>query len=242
MYDVGLHQPGVVMAVSPNTRQFSSLQQEIKDAAWRQIAESGTAALSLKSIARALKIGLPEISNYFPDQDALITALIIDAHSSFGDYQISARDSFPNVGQFLQRFMATGVAYREWALRYPERYLLIFGPPVPGYKPPADILRPFMIRSLSALVSVIRELRVARLLNVDSLPLLEPAAFEGFCWTGAPMTKEDQIVYTLAMVIRSRLHGIVSLEITGQIPPYGEGASDLYEFEIKSIVRQFVDI
>lgn len=237
-----MHQSGVPMAVSPNTRQFSSLQQEIKDAAWRQIAESGVASLSLKSIARDLKIPLPTISNYFPDQDALVTSLIIDAHSSFGDYQISARDSFPNVGQFLQRLMATGVAYREWALRYPERYMLIFGPVSPGYKPPMDILRPFMMRSFSALVSVLRELRAARLLNVDSLPVLEPASFESVLSAGTPISKEDQIIYTLALVIRSRVHGMVSLEITGQLPPYGDGASSLYEFEIKSIVRQFVDI
>lgn len=230
------------MAVSPNTRQFSSLQQEIKDAAWRQLTESSSASLSLKNIARELKIGLAAINNYFPDRDALVTALIIDAHSSFGDYQISARDSFPNVGQFLQRLMATGVAYREWALRYPERYMLIFGPSVPGYKPPLEIIRPFMIRSLSALVSVIRELRAARLLNVDSLPTLDPSVFDGFWWSGGTMSKDDLIVYTMAMVIRSRVHGMVSLEITGQLPSYGEGGSTLYEFEIKSIVRQFVEI
>jgi AcrR family transcriptional regulator len=230
------------MVLSPNTRQFPSLQQEIKDVASRHLSESGPSALSLKAIARELKIELPTINNYFQDKDALLTSLIIDAHSSFCDYQISARDSFPNVGQFLQRLMATGVAYREWALRYPERYLLIFGPSVPGYNPPLDIIRPFTMRSLSALVSVVRELRSARLLNIDSLPILDSSVFEELCWSGGDMTKEDLIIYSLVMVIRSRLHGMVSLEISGQLPPFGQGGSVLYEYEIKSIVRQFVDI
>jgi AcrR family transcriptional regulator len=224
------------------SRHVPTLQQEIKDAAWRQIAASGVTSISLKGIARELKITAEAIDDYFPDIDALLTALMIDAHSSFGDYQISARDSFPGVGQFLQRFMATGLAYREWAIHYPERYMLIFGAPVPGYKLPLDILRPFLMRSLSALVGVIRELRAARLLNVDSMPVLEPSAFEGYFWGVSSMSKEDLIVHTLAMVIRSRVHGMVFMEITGQLPPYGDGGSSLYEFEIKSIVRQFVDI
>lgn len=230
------------MVRSNLTRQGLSLQQEIKDAAWRQIAASGAASLSLKIIAREMNIAVPAITKYFPDRDALVTALIIDAHSSFGDFQISARDSFAGVGQFLQRFMALGLAYREWAVRHPERYMLIYGPPVPGYKAPLDILRPFVMRSISALVGVIRELRAVRLLNVDSLPLLDPSAFEVYYWGESTMSKEDLLVHSLAMVIRSRVHGMVSLELIGQIPPYGQGNSSLFEYEIKSIVRQFVEI
>ena len=230
------------MVTSSTTRQAKSLQQEIKEAAWRQIAESGITSLSLPEIARGLNISEKQIFSYFQDRDALITSLIIDAHSSFGDYQISARDSFPGVSQFLQRFMATGVAYREWAFRYPERYMLIFGPRSPGYKPPMDILRPFIMRSLNPLVSVIKELRAARLINVDTMPVIDQSAYESYCWEGPPMSKDDLTVHTLAMVIRGRVHGMVSLELAGQIPPVGDGGSALYEFEIKSIVKQFIDI
>jgi AcrR family transcriptional regulator len=230
------------MAISSTTRQVKSLQQEIKEAAWRQIAESGVTSLALQGIAHGLNITEKELFSYFPDRDALITSLIIDAHSSFGDYQISARDSFPGVSQFLQRFMATGVAYREWAFRYPERYMLIFGPMSPGYTPPMDILRPFMIRSLNPLVTVIKELRAARLINVDSMPVIEQDNIKPYCCVTPAMTRDDLIVHTLAMVFRSRVHGMVSLELAGQIPPAGDGGSALYEFEIKSIVKQFIDI
>lgn len=225
-----------------NTRPLLSFQQEIKDAAWQQIAESGISSLSLKSIARQLKLEPVDLESYFPDLESLLTALTIDAYSSFGDYQISARDAFPNVGQFLQRLMATGIAYREWALHYPERYMLIFGPALHGYRQPLQILRPFLVRSFSPLVGVIRELRAGKLLNVDALPVLDHSALDGIFWQSGPLSREDQVVYTLALLIRSRLHGIVSLELAGQLPPYGDGASSIYEFEIKSIVRQFVDI
>ena len=230
------------MIRQPQYTQYPSLQQQVKDAAWRQIAARGVPSISIDGIARELSLAEDGVRLYFPMLNDLVTALLVDAYSSFGDYQITARDSFPGVGQFLQRFMATGMAYREWAIRYPERYVLLFGPPVPGCHPPLDTLRPFMMRSISALVGVIRELRTAKLLNVDTMPFLEPSAFEGYFWGVSAMSSEDLLVHTLAMVIRSRLHGMVSLEISSYLPQPDGHADSLYEFEIKSIVRQFIDI
>ena len=77
-------------------KQIPNLQDAIKEAAWRQIAEYGAPALSLRAIAWELKIGMaPAIYNYFPDRDALVTALIIDAYKSFGDLQLQVRDAVP---------------------------------------------------------------------------------------------------------------------------------------------------
>ena len=69
-------------------KQIPNLQEAIMETAWRQIAEFGAPALSLRAIARQLKISAPAIYNYFPDRDALVTALIIDAYISFGDSQL----------------------------------------------------------------------------------------------------------------------------------------------------------
>src|ERR671920_473345 len=93
-------------------KQIANIQEAIKETAWKQIAESGAPALSLRAIARELKITAPAIYNYFPDRDALVTALIIDAYTSFGDWQIEARDSLPT-GDFHRRLEAIGLAYRN---------------------------------------------------------------------------------------------------------------------------------
>src|SRR6266508_3788019 len=116
-------------------KQIPNLQEAIKETAWKQIAEFGAPALSLRAIARDLKITAPAIYNYFPDRDALVTALIIDAFSSFGDSQLEARDSVPAEDPDGQ-FQAIGIAYRDWAHTYPQRYQLIFGTPIPGYEAP----------------------------------------------------------------------------------------------------------
>ena len=71
-------------------KQIPNLQEAIKETAWKQIAETGAATLSLRSIARELGITAPAIYNYHPDRDALVTALIVDAYTSLGESQQAA--------------------------------------------------------------------------------------------------------------------------------------------------------
>ena len=43
-----------------------------------------------------------------------------------------------------------------------------------------------------------------------------------------------------AMIIWARVHGIVSLEIQGNLPPFGEHGDALYRYELHSIATQFI--
>lgn len=220
-------------------KQIPNLQEAIKDTAWKQIAEYGAPALSLRAIARELKITAPAIYNYFPDRDALVTALIIDAFTSFGDSQLEARDSV-RADDLGGRMKAIGLAYRDWAHAYPQRYQLIFGTPIPGYKGPVDKIFPSSARSLSALVSVVEGLRVAGKLNIDSFPKIKSeykVSFEMWKTYGG---EADVLSLSVAMVIWSRVHGIVSLEIGGNLPPFGAKGDSLYLYELESIRQQFI--
>jgi AcrR family transcriptional regulator len=220
-------------------KQIPNLQEAIKETAWKQIAESGAAALSLRAIARDLKITAPAIYNYFPDRDALVTALIIDAYTSFGDSQIEARDAIP-VSDLTGRMRAVGVAYRKWAHAHPQRYQLIFGTPIPGYDAPLMEVLPSAARSLSASVSVIEQLRVAGKLNVTSFPEVKTEYKDTFeVWKGYG-GDVDILSLAVAMIVWSRVHGIVSLEIAGNLPPFGPDGDDLYLYELNSITAQFI--
>ncbi len=219
-------------------KQIPHLQEAIKEMAWKQIAEFGAPALSLRAIARDLEITAPAIYNYFPDRDALVTALIIDAFTSFGDWQLEARDSVPE-GDFPGRMSAIGLAYRDWAHTFPQRYQLIFGTPIPGYKGPVEKIFPSSARSLSALVSVVEDLRVAGKLSVDAFPKVKSeykVSFEAWKTCGVDA---DILSLSVAMLIWSRVHGIVSLEIQGNLPPFGPKGDSLYRFELQSIYQQF---
>lgn len=223
----------------PKTQQMPNLPAVIKQTAWQQIAEHGAPALSLRAIARAIGITAPAIYNYYPDRDALVTALIIDAYTSFGDAQLAARDAVP-ADNLVGRLRATGIAYRQWAITYPERYQLIFGTPIPGYVAPVEQVLPAAARALSALVSVIEALRLAGRLRTAQVPEIHPAyqpmfaqwqRYGGYC---------DPQSFALAIVIWARVHGFVSLEIGHQIPSFGTDGAALYQYELDCIQQQFV--
>lgn len=220
-------------------KQIPNLQKAIKDTAWKQIAEYGAAALSLRAIARELRITAPAIYNYFPSRDDLVTALIIDAYTSFGDSQLAACDAVPPEA-LEERLKAIGLAYRNWAIAYPQRYQLIFGTPIPGYQAPMDQVQPSGARSLRALVSVIEDLRLAgRLKSARFPPISEKykAAFE--VWQ-SHAGKVDLLSLSVAMLVWCRVHGIVSLELAGDLPPFGHNADALYVYELESTLAQFV--
>jgi AcrR family transcriptional regulator len=221
------------------TKQIQNLQEAIQETAWKQITEFGAPALSLRAIARELKITAPAIYNYFPDRDALVTALIIDAFTSFGDWQLEARDSLPE-SDLPGRMYAIGLAYRDWAHTFPQRYQLIFGTPIPGYEAPLEKTFPPSARSLSALVSVVEALRVAGKLNVDSFPKVKAeykVSFEAWKTYGVDA---DVLSLSVAMIIWSRVHGIVSLEIQGNLPPFGPKGDAFYRYELDAIQQQFI--
>jgi AcrR family transcriptional regulator len=221
------------------SRQTPNLPEAIKETAWKQIAEQGAPALSLRAIARELGITAPAIYNYFPDRDALVTALIIDAYTSFGDAQYAARDSVPEK-DLVGRVRATGRAYRQWAITYPQRYQLIFGTPIPGYVAPFEKTFPAAARALGALVSVMEALRAAgRLRGVPAAPVRpehEPAFDQWKRWGG----EADILSLSTAVLIWARVHGLVSLEIAGNIPPFGADGDALYAYEMDSIVQTLI--
>jgi AcrR family transcriptional regulator len=220
-------------------KQIPNLQQAIQDAAWKHIAKEGAPALSLRAIARDLKITAPAIYNYFPDRDALVTALIIDAYTSFGDSQLAARDALPP-DDLIGRLNAIGLAYRHWAHTHPQRYQLIFGTPIPGYHAPINEVLPSSARSLSMLVSVVEQLRVAGKLNVKSFPKVKEEFKVGFEMWKKYGGEADVLSLSIAMLIWAHVHGIVSLEIAGNLPPFGASGDDLYLYEMNSITQQFI--
>jgi len=230
--------------MSPRPRrneQATNLQEAIKETAWKQLAELGAASLSLRAIARELNITAPAIYNYYPDRDALVTALIMDAYQTFGDSQLAAYEAFP-ADDLLGRLTAIGLAYRQWAHQFPERYQLIFGTPIPGYQAPYEIVMPIAARSMNALVSMIEAIRAAGRLKVENFPEVSPeylASFEEWRKYGG---NAEMISLSVAVLIWARVHGIVSLELTKNLPPFGLDGNALYLYEMNAINQEFIKL
>jgi hypothetical protein len=98
---------------------------------------------------------------------------------------------------------------------------------------------PSAARSLSALVSVVEQLRMSGKLNVESFPQVKDEYKVGFDLWKKYGGDVDLLSMSIAMLIWSRVHGIVSLEIAGNLPPFGTSGNELYMFEMDSISKQF---
>ena len=219
--------------------QQPDLQAAIKATAWKQIAEFGAPTLSLRAIARELGITAPAIYNYFPRRDDLVTALIIDAYTSFGDSQFEARDAL-SPDDHAGRLAAIGKAYRTWALAYPQRYQLIFGTPLPNYEAPLEKVLPSAARSLSGLVSVVEALRLAGKLKAGDFPPVAPEYEASFAMWKNYSGEVDILSLSVAVLIWSQVHGLVSLEIAGNLPPFGMDGDGLYLYELEMLKAQFI--
>jgi len=222
------------------TEQHPNLDQAIKDTAWRQIAEFGAPALSLRAIARELGITAPAIYNYFADRDALVTALIVDAFNSLGDAERNSITDLP-AEDYAARFATLGRAYRQWALTYPERYNLIFGTPIVGYEAPAEITTPAAAYSLEPLINTLEAARAAGRLRVpNEYGTLSPELQSQFTEWCAIHSNADVHVLHFSLVIWSLVHGLVALEIFGQFPPMILNTDELFEIEMQALLNKFM--
>lgn len=227
------------MARPIKKKQIPNLQEVIKETAWKQIAEFGAPALSLRAIARELKITAPAIYNYFPDRDALVTALVIDAYTSFGDSQLEARDSISS-DDFIEQLNAIGLAYRNWAHTYPQRYQLIFGTSIPGYVYPTEKVLPASAHAITPLFSLVEEIRLAGKLNAKGFKPVKKEYERHFELWKSQIGSLNPQTHFIAMLIWSRVHGIVSLELRGNILFFGEDGNALYMAQMKSITDDFI--
>jgi AcrR family transcriptional regulator len=75
------------------------------------------------------------IYRYFDGLDELLTSLITDAYSDLAD---AVEQSAAGEGGATARLRRAMLAYRQWSVHDPNRFLLIFGTPIPGYAAPEE--------------------------------------------------------------------------------------------------------
>ena len=222
------------MARPKRDEQVPDLAVDIKEAAWQQIAADGTPALSLRAIARRLGVTAPAIYHYFPSRDELVTALVIEAFNSLAEAQASATTS---TAEAFAQLQAIGLSYRHWAISNPQRYQLIFGAPLPGYQTRRKQVLRSSAHAIRELVSVIEVLRRLERLKSGKLPdvkIGDKAYYKQLQETGI---EADKLSLTVAVLIWSRLHGLVSLELSGSLPDVDGEA--LLRYELSAIQKQF---
>lgn len=128
-------------SLGARARARAAVTADILAAARRQLAEVGSAGLSLRAIARELGMASSAMYRYFPSRDELLTALIVEAYDDLGDAVDDALAPMP-AAEHARRWLACASAARDWAVDRPHQWALIFGSPVPGYRAPSDTVDP----------------------------------------------------------------------------------------------------
>lgn len=220
------------------SEQTIHLNSEIKTIAWEQIAEHGAAALSLRRIARALGIAAPSIYHYFPNRDALVTALIVDAFNSLAEtlrraaFAVSLQD-------YPARMATLGRAYRQWTLSQPQRYQLIFGTPIPSYIAPEEVTLPAASAGFVPLIETLQAAFSAGRLRKDTLPPMTPDLASMLdAWQQVEGRADREVLY-LALIFWSRIHGLMMFEINGQFPSFISDPGEVFEREMHMIGIQY---
>lgn len=151
-------------------RARDELTREIKAAARGQLADHGSAGLSLRAVARELGMVSSAVYRYFPSRDDLLTALIIDAYNDVGAAAETAEAAVRR-RDLRGRWLATARSVRDWARTNPQQYALIFGSPVPGYAAPQDTVDPAARIPLLLLRLLSDAAAEGRLPAADAIPL-----------------------------------------------------------------------
>jgi AcrR family transcriptional regulator len=204
------------MAAGVRARRRDDITAQVLEIGRRHLAEHGAAALSLRAVTRDLGMVSSAVYRYVANRDELLTLLVLDAYTELGDAVDATLASVPRAA-WERKLLLVAEAVREWALREPARYALLYGSPVPGYEAPEVTVEPGtrVIRLLVGLVS--EGVAVGEIRNGPSPTPLSRALRADLTRVRSELGVDvDQAVLARAVLLWSALFGAVSLEVFGQ--------------------------
>ncbi|HUQ59455.1 TetR/AcrR family transcriptional regulator [Lentzea sp.] len=222
--------------VSRRERLRAQTLQEIEDVSFAIIDADGVHALSIAALARTMAMSAPAVYRYFPSREALITHLVTTSYRQLADAVREAAETSRRTPRTRVRLLVA--AYRDWALRHPRRYGMLFGERAGDAPIELAGVTP-LDQAMAALIDLL-----------TAIPGSAPAtsadrALDGQLrlWARSqdrPATSPRAAL--AAVLIWTRVHGIVSLELTGI---FGNGtveAQRLIDAEVDNAIRTMTGV
>jgi len=211
----------VARPLTPRQRARAQTVADIIRLGRQHLATHGAAALSLRAVARDLGVVSSAVYRYVESRDELLTLLLIDAFGELGDEVDAAVAKAPE-DEHAARFRALGRAVREWALREPASYALLFGSPVPGYSAPAERTTGPGTRVIVSLIGILDAASRAGRLAVPAVGATQlPPTLGGdlaAIRSGFGLDIPEELV-ARGVLVWSSLFGAVSFEVFNQYGP-----------------------
>jgi AcrR family transcriptional regulator len=167
------------------------------------VFDSGADALNLRRLAAGTGTSTSAVYSLFGNKAGLLESLYLEAARRFGARLSEVADTDDPIGDIVR----LGIAYRDYALREPHLYAIMFDRQGPEFD---DRARTEAAATIAPLVDAVRRAQDAGLLRKVSPELVALS-----CWGVA--------------------HGLVSLELAGSMPPGLDVASG-YEEALRAMV------
>jgi AcrR family transcriptional regulator len=218
--------PSEPTKTTPRARYRTQLRHEIKAIALRQLAKSGPAGVSVNAIAREMGMSGPALYRYFASRDELLTELVLGAYDELAE-ALREAVAAARAREPRYRFAAFARAFRAWGIANPDRYRLLYTPPLPGYDSHTEELIAAGQAAMNLLVDILRDV------DKPAEPrLARPLRSEITAWAERRDIEIDAETAFHAIVVWSRLHGFVSLEIGGNFHGMRIDADSLFDLEV----------
>jgi AcrR family transcriptional regulator len=209
---------------------------DIKDTARSQLADAGPAGISMRAIARHLAIAASAVHYYFPSRQALFDALVVDGFTSLAE---ALRTTYEGAAPRPpgEQWLAVCQAHRAWALDHQAEYLLLYGHDgacaVKQRNPQVDQAFSSVV---SVLFSIMRRAVAAGEIDTERIEAAIPASLRRqlATWRDEDDGGGDLPDGALAacMITYAQLHGAITLELLGHVPPPLADYSALFDLEM----------
>ncbi|GAA1561299.1 MULTISPECIES: TetR/AcrR family transcriptional regulator [Brevibacterium] len=201
---------------TPRQRARLETEAQITRIGNQMLDADGLDGVSLRAIARELGIVSSAIYRYVKNRDELLTILIRDAFTSIADEVDAALESNESV-------LTVGVTMIAWSRRYPNRWALIYGTPVPEYQAPRDETVVPGTRIMVTLTNLVAKSSAAQTKNQVPPAHALDALREGLRELG--LEPDDQVIMR-TVTVWAALIGLINALRFGQFGPGNDQVED----------------
>ncbi|QQQ75772.1 TetR/AcrR family transcriptional regulator [Saccharothrix sp. 6-C] len=180
-----------------------ALRGRLLERAGELLSTEGPGALSLRRLAADVNTSTTAVYSLFGGKPALLNAVYEEAFRRFGERIATV----PQTDDPVEDLVQIGLAYRQSALADPQFYLVMFSKVVPNFEPSDETKE----AAVQTFLPVVRD--VGR-------------AVESGAFTQEPPER-------IALAMWGMVHGLVSLELNGNLPP-GVEIAPVYERALRA--------
>jgi AcrR family transcriptional regulator len=219
--------------MSRRERLRAQTLQDIEDSSFAIIDADGVHALSIAALARSMAMSAAAVYRYFPSRDALLTHLINQSYQHLVTATSQALEGGRRAPRTRVRLLVA--AYRDWALRYGNRYGMLFGQRIGGVPEDVSAQTP-LDQAMALLVDLLASIADGSSVQASSGDLTLDGQLR--TWARAQQRPDTTPrVARAAIVIWTRVHGIVSLELTGMLDNHAVEVQRLIDLEVDNAIQ-----